>query len=74
MDSVTRRELEWAARHGSGKDVYNACSHLYRKADLEEAAEIIERRAAPFAFRLRGDAVLIDGTEVGKLGVFRNGR
>lgn len=71
MDKITRRELQQAARSGSGQDVFNACQHLWRRADLDEAAEVIEREAGPSTVRLR-DAVLIDGTEVGRWGVFRN--
>lgn len=73
MDELTRRDIEWSAQYGNGRDVYDACKHLYQQTDLEEAAKIIERRASPFVVKLK-DSVLIDGTEIGRWGTHRTKR
>jgi len=71
VDSMTRRELEWAARFGNGKDVYDACSTLYHPNDLEEAAEIVEKKAGIFATRI-GNTVFVDDVEISRFGVYQN--
>ena len=71
MDSITRRAIEFAAGYGSGKNVYDACSTLYHPNDLEEAAEIIEKKAGIFATRI-GNTVFVDDVEISKFGVYQN--